>query len=88
MNKEILCPFNLFDLKQTIYICDSESQVSAGTTNMVNMADDMLKIGKAQGVNTYHLIGNTMMCHKIAESIKTKYSTEYGMNEEIEVKVN
>lgn len=86
--REILCPFNLFSLKQIIYLCTEESQTTVGTCSLKDVVNEMLKRGEEWNASTYHFVGNTMMAQKMAEELKTKYVLEYGKANEIEVKVN
>ena len=85
--REILCSFNLFDAKQTIYLCTEESQTTVGTTTIKNMAQEMLKRGEEWNSSVYHLVGNPIMAKKIANDLKTKYVLEYGIDD-IEVRIN
>lgn len=86
--REILCSFNLFDLKQIIYLCTEESQTTIGTCSLKDVVSEMLKQGEEWNASTYHFIGNTIMAQKMAEELKTKYVLEYGKANKIEVKVN
>ena len=86
--REILCPFNLFDLKQVIYLCTEDSQTTVGTCVLNDAVNEMLKLGEEWNASTYHFIGNTKMAQKMAEELRTKYVLEYGKANEIEVKVN
>lgn len=86
--REILCPFNLFDAKQIVYLCTEDQQTTVGTANLKNIVNEMLACGEEWNASTFHFVGNTMMAKKLAEDLKTKYILEYGKANEIEVKVN
>lgn len=86
--KKILCPFNLFDIDQKVYICTDDAEELIGTTRIADMANDLLKYGEIENTTLFHLIGNTTMANKIADDLKTNYCIKYGKVNEIEVKVN
>lgn len=87
--KEVLCPFNLFDLKQPIYICDTDRQTLIYKVEFPDLVNMMLEAGINNRISVFHLMGNTLMCEKLAEEIKTQYNIRYGaMENNIEVKVN
>lgn len=87
MKTEIMCPVNLFDLNQVIYICGDNRQEAIGTTTTNSISEDMIAAGIANGVSNYHILGNTLFAEKVAENIKQIYYSKYN-NQEIEVKVN
>ena len=86
--REILCPFNLFDLTQTVYLCTEESQTTISSAELNDLVQEMLVCGEEWNASTFHFIGNTQMANKLAEELKTKYVLNYGKANEIEVKVN
>ena len=86
--REILCPFNLFDAKQIVYLCTEDQQTTVGTTDLKNIVNEMLARGEEWNASTFHFIGNAQMANKLAEELKTKYVLKYGKANEIEVKVN
>ena len=89
MDKEILCPFNLFSLNQQIYLCEEDKQIPIAVTNMKNLVAEMLHAGELNNVSTYHLVGNSLMAKKLAQELKTTYCLEYGIiDDDIKVKVN
>lgn len=87
MKTEIMCPINLFDLNQTIYICSDNKQEAVGTTTTDSISEDMIAAGIANGIFNYHILGNSILAEKVAENIKQFYYSKYS-NQEIEVKVN
>ena len=86
--REILCPFNLFDAKQIVYLCTEDQQTTVGTAELTNIVNEMLARGEEWTASTFHFIGNTQMANKLAEELKTKYILNYGKANEIEIKVN
>lgn len=86
--REILCPFNLFDLTQPVYLCTEESQTTISSAELSDLVQEMLVCGEEWNVSTFHFIGNAQIANKLAEDLKTKYVLNYGKVNEIEVKVN
>lgn len=86
--REILCPFNLFDMNQQIYFYTEEAKTLIGTATLNDVVNEMLVHGEEWNASTFHFIGNIPMANKLAEDLKTKYILNYGKANEIEVKVN
>lgn len=88
MVTEIMCPINLFDIEQNIYICGDDRQVLVGKTTLDNLVDNMIAAGESNNIFKYHLLGNTSYAAQMAEEIQTTYYSKYNNTNKIEVKVN
>ena len=88
MTTEIMCPVNLFDREQNIYICGDYRQDLIGRATLDNLIESMISAGEANGIFKYHLVGTTNYLSQIAEDIQTTYYSKYNNTNKIEVKVN
>lgn len=88
MTTEIMCPINLFDMEQSIYICGDDQQKLVGKATIDNLIENMIGIGEANNIFKYHLLGNDNYANQIAEDIQTTYYSKYSNTNKIEVKVN
>lgn len=88
MTTEIMCPINLFDMEQNIYICGDNQQELVGRATIDNLIENMIGIGEANHIFNYHLLGNDSYANQIAEDIQTTYYSKYSDANKIEVKVN
>lgn len=81
--KEIMCQVNLFDLNQTIYLCEDENRTEVGKTSIGNISKAIAAAGAEYNVSTFHLYGDKTYAKNIAKKIKTIFKEQ-----EIEVKIN
>jgi hypothetical protein len=89
MNKIIICPFNLFELKQSIYIAkeDGSGIKVVATATMDDLGAAIAETSASNNISFIRLIGQEDYANNIANDIK-KYNMQYYENRELEIEVN
>jgi hypothetical protein len=89
MEKIIICPFDLFDFKQTVFIAseDASDIEAVAETTIDDLGKTIAGVSAANDINFIRLIGQEDYADNIANDIK-KYNMKFYGNRQIRIEVN